>query len=112
MKMKRSSWHYKINEKIGYHEKDYETLCSYFWKTVVKIVWGGTLLSASLGIAYLLIFEVSFYNKIVGLIILTLFFSSALLPPISIMKIRKVRLTRAYIKAVKDKVCPIIFFVD
>ncbi|MBU2249240.1 MAG: hypothetical protein KKD77_21005 [Gammaproteobacteria bacterium] len=123
MEVKKSSWHYKLNRKLGYHEKRNETLCGYFWKTVGRVVWVGILTACVIGLGYTAIFEIPFYDKIC-LLIAFLSIGLAIAAPIeAIIKIRKIRngeplwapgeqLTRSYIKAVKDKVCPIITFIN
>jgi len=38
MKIKRSSWHYKISNFGANYKNRWDSLCWYFWRAVAKIV--------------------------------------------------------------------------
>ena len=105
MKVRTSSWHYKIVDLFDFGS-DPKSLCSYFWRVV-----GNSLLALILGV--LLIVFLPFWGPIIGTwFVLTKIFGEgrvsrffhkerSLIP-------KSPGLFYSYYRAVKDKVCPLI----
>ena len=114
MEFKKDSWHYKLYKIVsdGYPPST-TNLCAYFWKVVfglfsiaIGCVFGLTLL----GLIGFVFYKFTLYS-FAGLGILLLL--------IALLVIRDRRpynrepgLVYLYLKAKKDKVCPIITFVN
>ena len=118
MKIKRSSWHYKLNHLEGY-ERSYDSLCLYFWKLVFKIV--ALLLFAVFFVACA--FKLITSPFIIPILIIFLFFMlSTVLPLIAITSLReklgkspelpKENIIIEFVRAKKEKICPLIEYVD
>ena len=116
MKIKRNSWHYKISNLLSDYEKDNDNLCIYFWRGVSKIA-----------ILFILGFLFgTFLFKLftdIPFMIMTLFLLSSCMIPISAISYIRKKLRKSpeipyenilveYVKARKDKVCPLIEYVD
>ncbi len=116
MEIKKTSWHYKLYKLIrsGFHPPT-SNLCKYFWWIVF-----GVVLFAFLGMA----------AGVVLIGIGTLFYTfplyafsalGVLLLVIALFVIRSIRpdgpkaepgLVRLYLKAKKDRICPLVTFVS
>jgi len=117
MKVKRSSWHYKISNFGGF-ENCNDNLCVYFWRTVFKIIVG-VLLVVFVGSILYAYFTSLF---ILSTTILILFLvSCVVLPVLAIHYLRK-KLGKSlempygnifvgYVKAKKNKICPFIEYI-
>jgi hypothetical protein len=119
MKVKRKSWHYKISNFGDSFEKSNDNLCRYFWRLIGKcaLVVFGTLGGIFLTIA----FFASPYWISVTIIVLWVC-SSVILPVLAVWFLREKlgkspempygNLVVEYMKAKKEKVCPIIEYTD
>jgi len=118
VKVNRKSWHSKISN-LGDYPTSGDNLCRYFWRIVIKsgvICFAITLMGTAL---YQLIISGAavFIGAMALYIILTV-----TLPVLAITQLRKKLgkppeasyepILKAYIKAKKEKVCPIIEYVD
>jgi len=117
MKVKRSSWHYKISNFGGF-ENCNDNLCVYFWRTVFKIVVG-VLLAVLVGTVLYAYLTSPF---ILSITILILFLVSCVaLPVLAICYLRKKlgkppempygNIVVEYVKAKKNKICPFIEYI-
>ena len=122
MKIKRTSWHYKISNLGGYHEKRTDTLCWYFWRLVGKVV---LIFSACLILSVLFYTYVTDPEVVFNTLVILFTFASCVLPILVIWYVRK-KLGKSptmpygektseygnvlfeYLKAAKEKVCPLI----
>lgn len=123
MKVKRSSWHYRLTTKFSDDIEFYgRNLCRYFWRVVgsLCILFFGLLCLAALVLLASVWFLDPFWasNTIVaGFILLAVF-----LPLLAISLLRwKFGIVRGpqpspliveYLKAKKQKICPEIEFID
>lgn len=119
-----NSWHFKLNGRWwGIWEHDSSNLCKYFWETVLSVLITALIVSVIcfvIGMWGYLIWNVPFYNKIMGVIIIAWFFSIVFVPIFAIKGFRKLvgedvaipipSLFAEYVKAKKNKYCPIIEF--
>ena len=116
--IKRTSWHYRLNNKMDINVEHYGmNLCKYFWTTV----WN-TLLMLLLALSALTLFGVLVYLLITEIplaILFTLFAACIVFPATAIHYFRKIfpnttiptpNLIKEYIKAKKEKYCPMITF--
>ena len=119
MEIKRSSWHYKFNNFSRISRSEYnDSLCSYFWRLVGKIVFLSSM-------AFL--FSIGTYGFlispfIISNIIFILFIISCIAIPIIVIHyLRKIfkktnipgeNLIKEYIKAKERKICPLITYID
>jgi hypothetical protein len=122
MDIQRSAWHCKISN-WNRMEKTNDNLCSYFWRLVSNVC--GFIGKGLIILALTLIAGFSCYWIVTDpilLIIVLWMTSSAFLPPFAIYFLRK-KLGKSpempygnifieYIKARKEKVCPIIKYKD
>ena len=120
MKVKRSSWHYKVNYfGSDWGERKHDNLCAYFWRTVGRIFVAAFFVSifSLLGYAF---FTSGF---MMPTIIMVLFILSAIfVPQIAINLLRKKlgkspempygNIVVEYMRARKQKMCPLIEYVD
>jgi len=118
MRVRRSSWHYKLSYLGSDYERGNDNLCGYFWRTVGKAV----LLLGVFSLASLLVYTYFTHLLVISNTILLLFvLSSLIVPPLVIVYIRKIlgkspempygNVLTGYLKARKQKVCPLIEFV-
>ncbi len=118
MKVKRSSWHYKVG-LLGSYESSRDNLCVHFWSVVIKIAVA-IFVPSGLGIAAYYYFIDPFWVSTT--IMLTFIFSAIGLPALAIYFLRK-KLGKSpeipgsnilieYLKAKKAKICPLIEYVD
>lgn len=117
MKIKRSSWHYKIS-KLGGFEKSNDNLCRYFWRLVFKVV---VVLVAIDYICFILHAWLTSGMAIVIAIGVIFVIVCLVLPPLAIHFLRKKlgkspetpygNIVSAYVSAKKRKVCPLIEYV-
>ena len=119
MKIKRNSWHYKISNLLVDFEKHNDTLCLYFWRligTIVLIIFGTGLISTMI-YSY---FTSAFFAS--TSIMLVFIISCFILPAIAIYFLR-VKLGKSpeitgetivieFIKAKKNKICPLIKYTN
>ncbi len=124
MRIKKSSWHYKLN-MLGDHTQS-KTLCTYFWCSIFKILGltfifsFASLILYSIGMTTYDYWTSLFFGMITVILLFILF--SACLPSLVIHFLRKIskkpletqcsNIAMEYIKAKKRKVCPIIEYVD
>ena len=117
MKIKRSSWHYKINNFNGV-ERGNDNLCHYFWRLVFKVA----VLLVVMGYICWLFYLYLTSGFIIPIAIGVIFVVSCLaLPPLAIHFLRKIlgkspetpygNIVSAYVSAKKRKVCPLIEYV-
>ena len=117
MKIKRSSWHYKISN-LGRFEKRNDNLCRYFWRLVFKVAVALVLTGYFCGILYLYLMSGFTIPIAIGTIFVVSCFA---LPPLAIYFLRKKlgkspelpygNIVSAYVSAKKRKVCPLIEYV-
>ena len=118
MKIKRKSWLSRFSNwgRRKYDMKYNDTLCAYFWRIVLKLV----IVAFMASYAYFL--GTIFYTNPEA-IVLILFFICAVAFPILVIRFIRSKLGKSpetpyenivveYIKARKEKVCPIIEYVD
>ncbi len=117
MKVKRNTWHYWFYKLACGHWPPRRTnLCAYFWKTVLGL--GMTTLAITLAVAFMVLIGFGFYNHtaiafmilggivgIVGFIFLCVYLND-------VYQDSEPGLVRLYVKAKKDKVCPLIEFEE
>ena len=121
MKIKRSSWHYKISNLGSDFERSNDNLCRYFWRGAGKLA---LLLAAAIVVCFLVPFAI--YNWftddfVISNTIMFFFICSVfILPPLAIHFLRKrfgppempyENIVIAKISATKRKVCPLIEYV-
>ncbi len=128
MKIKRTSWHYRIIDfwaDCGRGERRGDNLCIYFWRfmnglffSFISLGFIGVIVGA---ISYLMhsYFTSPFFMSITVMIVFLL--SSIIFPMLAILYFRKKvgiieipksNLLFAYLKAKKEKVCPLIEYHD
>ena len=120
MNIKRNSWHYKIS-LLGTdtYEKSTDSLCLYFWRLVLKSA-GILLLSI---IIPCLIYAYFTSHFVISTSIMVIFVVSCVALPISAiwylrkltgsqLKIPGENIAFEFIKAKKNKICPLIKYVD
>lgn len=118
MKIKRSSWHYKISN-LGDFEKRNDNLCNYFWRIVGKLALFFIMAVLLFGIGF------TYFTSpavIPNTILLLWLFGSVILPPLVIGSIRErlggpaeikgESIVKEFIKAKKNRFCPMIKYVD
>jgi len=120
MKVKRSSWHYKAsNFGNGGFENRNDNLCWYFWRLIFKVV---------VGVAFTIVICMMLYAYFTSPLliphtILLLFFVAIFAVPIAVIYLIRKKFGKSpempygnivaeYIKAKKNKVCPLIEYVD
>lgn len=119
MKISRKSWHYKIRN-LGNDFGIYnDTLCRYFWAIVIRIVLI-TVCTAAIATLVYGYFTSPFW--ISTSIMILFLISSVVLPVWAVCFVRKrfggppelpkETLIFEYLKAKKNKVCPLIEYVD
>jgi len=120
MKIKRSSWHYKIN-MLGpdTYERYPDNLCFYFWRCVFRLLFWAFVVLIIGFIAYAY-FTDPFLTPIT--IIIFFFILSGVLPVLAIYFLRKKiggppkmpgeNILFEYLQAKKNKICPLIEYVD
>ncbi len=119
MKVKRTSWHYKICHIGSDYENNNDNLCSYFWVVVGKIALFG-----SAGLLLCVLAYYYFTDPFVlstSILILSILLGVAL-PIVVIHYIRQVcgksiecpgeSIVIEFVKAQKDKVCPLIEYIN
>lgn len=120
MKIKRTAWHYKISNSG--RERSNDNLCNYFWRLVGNILAFVGKVMAALALVVCLVFLGYFIISDPLVLIVVLFFvSSAVFPILAIWFMRKKlekslempygNIVIAYIKAKKEKVCPLIEYI-
>ena len=120
MKVSRKSWHYKLRSLGSYQYSD--TLCSYFWGVVGKILICILVLMFISVYCWILYLDITFRIFSMGVVItlLALFLSITSIDFYRSKFKYKYRYDPSlqnnilidYIKAVKNKICPIIEFID
>ena len=122
MKIKRSSWHYKISNLGSDFERSNDNLCRYFWRGFGKLA---LLLAAVIVICALVPYGIYLWfidNFVISNTIMLFFiFSIFILPILAIDFLRKNlhkspempygNIVSAYLSAKKEKVCPLIKYV-
>jgi len=117
MKIKRTSWHYKISN-LGGFERMHDNLCSYFWRVIGKLAF----ISFIISILGLVVIAFCISPLIISNTILLLFILSlVIIPPLTIHYIRKMlgkspkmpgeNIVIEYMKAKKGKFCPFIEYI-
>jgi len=119
MKIKRSSWHYKISNLGNPLENNTDNLCWYFWRAVFKMAY-------LIGILIFLIFLVHFWlinSQLISNTIMLFFIVSCIAVPFfAIRYLRRIlgksleiphgNIVTEYMRARKNKICPLIEYVD
>jgi hypothetical protein len=122
MEIKRSAWHYKISNYYR-GEKSNDSICDYFWRLVKNV---GSFIFKGLVILALIVIAVAFGYMVISdiplLIVVLWMTSTCLFPPLTIWFIREKlgkppetpygNIVVAYMKAKKEKVCPLITYTD
>lgn len=120
MKIKRSSWHYKVSKFWEVFERDNDNLCRYFWRIVGKLF----VLCFVCFALVLCLYGYFTDPQIVSNTIMLLFvISSFIIPILAIWYLRKKvgkpigafkedNIFIEYVKAKKRKICPLIEYVD
>ena len=119
MKIKRSSWHYKISNFGADYENHSDSLCWYFWRAVGKIVF------ILIGIVWLSAMLYTWFtsSQFIASTIMILFIVSCFaIPILAIHCLRKLlgkspeisgsNILIEYVKAKKLKICPLIEYID
>ena len=121
MKIKRSSWHYKIS-LLGGWERTQDNLCCYFWRLVGKLAFMFCVFALVSSLLYLW-----FSNPLVisNTILLLFLICCVALPSLAIWylrekigkpleipyKIPRENILFEFIKAKKRKICPLIEYI-
>lgn len=119
MKIKRKSWHYKISNFGADYEKTNDNICRYFWRLIGKCAI--TVFGTLGGIVLILAYFTSHYWISTTIAVLWACLTVAL-PILAIWFLRE-KLGKSpemphgsivveYIKAKKEKVCPLIEYTD
>jgi hypothetical protein len=124
MKISESAWHYNLY-RMGFdggHASGTANLCSYFWRTVaggLKALCFVGFLLAIVVLAGMVIFQHPWWClaavAVIAAVILYIEYGPTDLPHrdgTPLETIREPGLIRSYIQAKKDKVCPLIEFVE
>ena len=122
MKISKSSWHYRFNNSLNGSKNVSNSICGYFWQIVGGVI-GITLSVFMLGLcAYLLLTPAltsvvpekyvppSDVTKYIMYFDIFLLCVAGLC--VSYNKSSFLRLCGAYLKAIKNKMCPLIEFED
>lgn len=123
MKIKRSVWHYKISNLWRDCERSNDNLCRYFWGLAGKCV----VLFIGIPICIFLAGTLTYFYFtdpmwIARTIILLFICFSTIFPPVVICFVRKKfgkspkmpyqNIVIEYIKAKKERICPLIEYID
>ena len=120
MQVKRSSWHYKISNLFCSWEKLNDSICIYFWRLI------GTILFLSFAVFFFSVLIYTWFIEplwISNTIAASFVFLSFILPFFAIYYLRSWRgdlstelpyenIIVEYIKAKKNKICPLIKYID
>ncbi len=119
MKVKRTSWFSRISN-LGYDwKRTNDNLCNYFWRAIGKGF--GILLGTALSVC--LLYSYFTHNEVISTTIMILFMIFSVgIPVLVIYFVRKNfgkspempygNIVIEYIKAKKNKICPLIEYVD
>ena len=118
MKINRKSWHYRWNKGFySYFHPD--NLCEYFWKTVFSLALPMAIISIMILLFVLLVNSAitdpwgaligisavgSLIFPIIAIVLLRYYFPST--------KTKQERLVGEYLKAKKNRICPMIEYYD
>ena len=123
MKIKRSSWHYRLNEHMHSGEVS-KSICGYFWQTIFSLsiglfgigalsVFGFLIFSPILQYVLPISLTPPNYDRVAHIIFyLELLIIGALGFGAIYSKSSFLQVIGAYLKAIKNKVCPLIKFED
>lgn len=126
MKINKNSWHYKLNDKF-YVGVSFRSICTYFWGTVFSSFMVGVffpvatlLILSTLLLPIITIFVPSLINTaLVGAIVVGAIADVIILSHVINYALKKYRkkerkptLVGEYISAKKQKVCPLVEYVD
>ena len=116
IKVSRQSWHYKLAssrvESLAWSDSN---LCKYFW----QVVGSGLVVLVGIGMLIAALFLVVVVVVIVGALDILVYTSVIWVPIVAIFCLRKtginmnpksLNLVQEYLKAKKEKICPIIEF--
>jgi len=119
MKVKRSSWHYRISNFGNDFENKHDNLCRYFWRIVIKLVLACFITNVFIMFIYFYFSDLQFVSNTILILFLI---SIVIVPILAIHYIRKIKgepvelpyenILYEYMKAKKRKVCPLIEYVD
>ena len=123
VKVKRSSWHYKISHVGDTIESGIDNLCFYFWRLVWKLILVLSAIIIVPSMCYIVIYTYITSHFIISNSIMMIFIiSCATLPPVVIyfirikigepLKTQGENIVFEFIKAKKNKICPLIEYVD
>lgn len=116
IKVNRNSWHYKLANILFTIGRNDSNLCKYFWEVVISSTISLIIIGLFVSFIYLMIIELE------SLLIVGLSMSFITLPLIAIILLRatgintrietpkQLNLFAEYLKAKKEKICPIIKF--
>lgn len=123
MQIKRSAWHSKISNLGKDYHKSNDNLCIYFWRFVLRCIC--LLVGIPIAIFAMWLLICSYFSNPMWpawTILLLFFYSLVLFPALAICFVRG-RLGKSpempygnivteYIKAKKEKICPIIEYIN
>lgn len=126
MKIKKSSWHYRLHKKMtGGFAPEYRSICSYFWGTVFMSCIAFVVIPMIAAFAALLALTpfIYFFTGDPGIIPLAIIFGSLEIILLLLFgyrrwsnnrapKIKEPSLVVEFIKAKKSKICPLIEYVE
>jgi len=116
MEIRKNSWHYKFYTlALGHPPTGTTNLCRYFWATVAGVLMAvimGAVVLLILGLIGMAFYHFTLYSfAALGIILLLI--------ALSIIRDRRPDrapaepgLVRLYLRAKKDRVCPLITFVE
>jgi len=121
MKISKSSWHYRLWGRLSDEYKPPRDLCHYFWSIVSNIVLVLMMLAVILGIVGWLLYAI-ITMPIIGWVVIGFICSAIVFPIIVIGGLRKLRgspiwmpgsdVLSEFIRAKKQRVCPLIEYMD
>jgi len=119
MKIKRSSWHYKISNFGTAYESEHDSLCWYFWRAVAKTIF---IFTVTIWLSTTLFFYFTSPQFISTTIMILFMISCIIVPSLAIHYLRKLlgkspeipgsNILIEYLKAKKAKICPLIEYID
>jgi len=126
MEIKRSSWHYEINSLDNNLERDIDNLCCYFWKLIGRLalfLFVAFIVCFLIYGCYVLIYDWFTSIHFISITIMFLFICSSVALPILAIRFLRKRLGKSpempygnivteYMAAKKQKVCPLITYIE
>ena len=118
MKISTKSWHYRLNSFLINGQLKSQSLCNYFWRTLASVFVVTFILLTSLAIfvvgpiVAIVTWNVAYLAPTLGGVGMYLFLCILANLDEFDSRIAKKGLLPSYLKAKKDKVCPLIEFED